>query len=476
MNTLLFTPLSTKEYYDLMYLVKQVLTFEYPTDMVLSKFFREHKTLTTSHKNIIAETVYGLIRNYYKLTKYVKSIDSSNIDKNNIDKSSIDKSSIGKNNVNIKNVRDLDNVDNADNVYNIDKNNIHNLIGLVWIKILQLPVEFYNTSKFKMKFNIDYARLAKIDFTDKQFLDDTTSRTELPQFIINRLLQHYTQEEVFAIATAMQSRADLDLRVNIVKTDVKTVFNQLQQEGLSPQLTQFSPYGIRLKDKTQFARHKLFLSGAIEVQDESSQIAGMLLNPKRGDMIVDFCAGGGGKTLLLGMLMRNTGRIYAFDINEKRLNNLTPRLQRSGLSNIHPQLIAHENDTKVKRLYGKADKVFVDAPCSGFGTLRRNPELKFRQTDLGIDELNIKQRSILSQAAKLVKLNGYLVYATCSILHAENQDIVKDFLANHPDFKLVDADSVLHIPELKRDDGFISLLPNLHNTDGFFAGLLQRVA
>jgi 16S rRNA (cytosine967-C5)-methyltransferase len=421
-------PLSTKEYYDLMHLIKEVLTFKFPTDMVLSKFFREHKTLSAIHKNIVAETIYGLLRNYYKLTKA------------------------------------------------IDKNNIHDLIGLVWVKILQLPVPFYNTSKFKIKFNINYAALAEIDFSDAKFLNEMTSRTELPQFIIDRLLQQYSEDEMLAIADAMQARAGLDLRVNIIKSDVKTVFNELQQENSSPQLTKFSPYGIRLMDKTQLARHKLFLNGTIEVQDESSQIAGMLLNPKRGDMIVDFCAGGGGKTLLLGMLMRNTGRIYAFDVNEKRLNNLAPRLQRSGLSNIHAQLINNENDTKVKRLYGKVDRVFVDAPCSGFGTLRRNPELKFRQTDSGIDELNVKQRSILSQAAKLLKINGYLVYATCSILQAENQDIITDFLNTHPDFKLIEADSVLHMPELKRDDGFIALLPNLHNTDGFFAALLQKVA
>ena len=201
----------------------------------------------------------------------------------------------------------------------------------------------------------------------------------------------------------------------------------------------------------------------------------MLLTPNRHEMVVDFCAGAGGKTLILGMLMRNSGRIYAFDINQQRLDKFLPRLARSGLSNVYPQLISKENDTKVKRLYGKIDRVLVDAPCSGLGTLRRSPELKFRQNAQTVSELNCKQLSILTAASKLLKVGGRLVYATCSILPAENQQIVAKFLEQNSNFRLVNAAEVLNIPQLSFPDGYLLLLPHLHDTDGFFAALIERV-
>ena len=210
--------------------------------------------------------------------------------------------------------------------------------------------------------------------------------------------KHYNEKELALLDSSIHSAAPLDLRVNTIKSDVKSIFKTLQQQGLEPNLMPYSPYGIRLLSKPSLAKNELFLSGKIEVQDESSQIAGMLLNPKRGDFVVDFCAGAGGKALLFGMIMRNTGRIYAFDTNETRLNALNPRLLKSGLSNIYPQIIANENDIKIKRLHGKIDKVFVDAPCSGLGTLRRNPDLQLRQNPQKIAQLNEKQLSILSSA------------------------------------------------------------------------------
>ena len=160
------------------------------------------------------------------------------------------------------------------------------------------------------------------------------------------------------------------------------------------------------------------------MQDEGSQLIGYVVAPRRSDMVVDFCAGAGGKTLLLGALMRSQGRLYAFDVVAKRLANLTPRLARSGLSNVHPQVLTSERDTKVKRLAGKIDRVLVDAPCTGFGTLRRNPDLKWRQPESAVAELAAKQAAILAAAAPLVKPGGRLVYATCSVLPDENEAIV----------------------------------------------------
>jgi 16S rRNA (cytosine967-C5)-methyltransferase len=155
---------------------------------------------------------------------------------------------------------------------------------------------------------------------------------------------------------------------------------------------------VRLEGKPALQKHPLFLDGSFEVQDEGSQLLGFLLQPKRGEMVVDFCAGAGGKTLLLGAMMRNSGRLYAFDVSDKRLSKLKPRMARSGLSNIHPVVIASENDTRVKRLAGKIDRVLVDAPCSGLGTLRRNPDLKWRQSPEALAELTVKQAAILASA------------------------------------------------------------------------------
>jgi 16S rRNA (cytosine967-C5)-methyltransferase len=167
--------------------------------------------------------------------------------------------------------------------------------------------------------------------------------------------------------------------------------------------------------------------------------------------------------------------LYAWDISEKRLTNLKPRLKRSGLSNVQPQLIAHENDSKVKRLAGKIDRVLVDAPCSGLGTLRRNPDLKFRQSPQSVDELKVKQAAILASAARLLKKGGRLVYATCSLLHEENQGIVEAFLATHPDFALLPAGEVLRQQHIDLEMGdYLQLTPQSHNTDGFFAAVLER--
>jgi 16S rRNA (cytosine967-C5)-methyltransferase len=195
-------------------------------------------------------------------------------------------------------------------------------------------------------------------------------------------------------------------------------------------------------------------------------------------MVVDFCAGAGGKALLIAAQMASAGRVYAFDVSEKRLTNLAPRLKRSGLSNITPQRIASEKDTKIKRLAGKIDRVLVDAPCTGFGTLRRNPDLKFRQTDEAIGELNVKQASILNAAAKLVSPGGRLVYATCSVLQEENEKIVEAFLAKHSQFEIIPIAQVLKRLkiDIKQADEYLRLSPKLHNTDGFFAAVMQRAA
>ena len=301
-------------------------------------------------------------------------------------------------------------------------------------------------------------------------------RAELPDWVIERLRAQMGDDEILALGRGMQQPAPLDLRVNTMKAPREAVLERLAFDELEAVPGRYSPTSVRLTEKPALNKHPMFLDGAVEVQDEGSQLLGMLVEPRRGEMVVDFCAGAGGKTLQLGAAMNSQGRLYAFDISDARLTNLAPRLKRSGLSNVFPQRIANENDAKVKRLRGKIDRVLVDAPCTGLGTLRRNPDLKSRQTEEGLAELNAKQRSILDAAASLLKPGGRLVYGTCSLLREENEAIVEAFLAAHPDFHVVPAKEVLDRIGVKLPDTgpYMRLYPHIHHTDGFFAAVLER--
>jgi 16S rRNA (cytosine967-C5)-methyltransferase len=224
--------------------------------------------------------------------------------------------------------------------------------------------------------------------------------------------------------------------------------------------------------------------GDFEVQDEGSQLLAMLVEAKRGEMVVDFCAGAGGKTLALGAAMRSTGRLYAFDTSAHRLDAFKPRMARSGLSNVHPAAIAHERDDRVKRLAGKIDRVLVDAPCTGLGTLRRNPDLKWRQSLAAVEEMVHKQTAILQSAARLVKPGGRLVYATCSLLMQENEAVAQAFSKDNPDFMGVPAGDILERLKVAQaqtlcsggDGGnmYLRLWPHRHATDGFFSAIWQK--
>lgn len=302
-------------------------------------------------------------------------------------------------------------------------------------------------------------------------------QADFPDWLMEKLRAFMSDSDILTLARGMQQPAPLDLRVNSMLDKRDDVLHTLvKNDGIAAEPTPYSPLGLRLKEKPSLNKNPLFMKGKIEVQDEGSQLIGYLLAPQRREMVVDFCAGAGGKTLLLGMLMQNQGRVYAFDVSEKRLNNLKPRLKRSGLSNLHPQLISNENDLKIKRLAGKIDRVLVDAPCSGLGTLRRNPDLKWRQSPESVAELTQKQAAILLAASRLLKSGGRLVYATCSILPEENQNIVEAFLAEHPEYKLLNTDEILAAQNIPLNTGkYLQLLPHIHGTDGFFAAVLERM-
>jgi len=403
--------------------LRTILPLEYPADGILRHFFRENPLLGGQDRAFIAETVFGILRHRFFLESLTERITPRSLVLAYLVK------------FHGMNLRELTSL--------VSESETKWLSEIKAIKLDTLPLAI---------------------------------QAEFPEWLVEKLKQSMTDADILNLGFSLQKSAPLDLRVNTILAKRNQVLETLSQEGIEALETPYSPCGIRLTGKPAINRHELFLSGKIEVQDEGSQLLGYLLAPKRGEMVVDFCAGAGGKSLLLGALMNSKGRLYAFDISEKRLSNLKPRFKRSGLSNLHAQRIANENDIKVKRLAGKIDRVLVDAPCSGLGTLRRNPDLKWRQSPQSIEELKAKQAAILSAAASLLKPGGRLVYATCSFLPEENQQVVQDFLNTHPQFSLLNCAELLAQQKIPLDTGeFLQLSPRLHQTDGFFAAALTRI-
>lgn len=321
-----------------------------------------------------------------------------------------------------------------------------------------------------------------------QPLDDLPGhcRHNLPDWLADMLRRRMREWDFQALAAALQQEAPLDLRVNTLQAKREDVQQELRAHGLEAQETPHSPWGLRLAGRPQVQRLAAFERGDIEVQDEGAQLLALLVGVRRGEMVADYCAGAGGKTLALGAMMRNTGRLYAFDTSARRLSALTPRLARSGLSNIFPVVITGAGDQRVRRLAGKLARVLVDAPCSGLGTLRRNPDMKWRQSPEKVQQLAAQQLEILQSAARLVQPGGSLVYATCSLLREENEEVAAAFEAAHPQFAPLEAASALAAAKVESAGlcsgpasaprRFLHLAPHTSGTDGFFAALWQRRA
>ncbi len=400
-----------------------LLKFEHPADAVLSKFFRDNRQLGQNDRGFVAETAYAVLRRRRLLEKLLGAE---------------------------ANPRRL---------------------------VLAALTRLSGVSQRQLEGAVSEKELKWVAELKGRQADELSlaEQADFPDWLAERLLAYMQPDELLRLAQGLNQAAPLDLRVNPLKAERETVLARLAGEGIAAEAGQLSPLAIRLKAKPALQKHPLYLDGTIEVQDEGSQLLGYLLAPKRGEMAADFCAGAGGKTLLLGALMRSTGRLYAFDVSDKRLARLKDRVARSGLSNVHPVTIANENDIRIKRLAGKIDRVLVDAPCSGLGTLRRNPDLKWRQTPEGVAELARKQHDILKGASRLVKAGGRLVYATCSILPEENEAIVAAFLAAHADFRQVSAQEILDKQGIALECGeTLRLAPHTHGTDGFFAAVLER--
>ena len=406
-------------------LLGQVLKFQHPADVLVSNFFREHRGLGPRERHALAETTYDVVR---RLPSYRHLAQSGS-------------------------------------------GALERRLAIVgWqgvAGVLRAALSDAEQRWQEQVAGVDRSTLAQ------------ALQHNLPLWMA-QALQAELGEQFWPLVEAIDRAAPLDLRVNTFKTKRDAAEAKLRAHGIEATPTPYSPMGLRIAGKPALQKLEIFQSGEVEVQDEGSQLLALLLDPRRGEMVVDFCAGAGGKTLALGAAMRNTGRLYAFDVSGHRLAALKPRLARSGLSNVHPVQIAHERDERIKRLAGKIDRVLVDAPCSGLGTLRRNPDLKWRQSPETVHALQAQQAIILDGAACLLKPGGRLVYATCSLLNAENQAIASRFSAAHAgEFTELPALAALSAAHVERaetlvDGNFLRLWPHRHSTDGFFAAVWAR--
>lgn len=410
-------------------LVRLTLRFEHPADATVSRFFRDHKGLGPRERATMAETVYTVLRKKLLFDHLAPSGSGP-------------------------------------------KERRLAILG------------FYGPGDFLRSALSDQEK-AWLDACEKVDQADLMERHRhnLPEWLVQPL-KDQLGEEFWPLVEQLNRGAGLDLRVNDFKAKRADVQKALALSGIKAVPTPYSPWGLRIAGKPALNKHEAFMRGEFEVQDEGSQLLALLLDAKRGEMVVDFCAGAGGKTLAIGAGMRSTGRLYAFDTSAHRLDSFKPRMARSGLSNVHPAAIAHERDDRVKRLSGKIDRVLVDAPCSGLGTLRRNPDLKWRQSPQSVLEMVQKQTAILQSASRLLKSGGRLVYATCSILPQENELIAQAFSLANPDFTPLDAGEVLSglkVPQAaslcsggENQLSYLRLWPHRHQTDGFFAAIWQK--
>jgi 16S rRNA (cytosine967-C5)-methyltransferase len=399
--------------------VGALLQFSGPADEALSRYFREHRELGQQERAFVAETAFSVLRRKRSLEAAAGSAEPKA------------------------------------------------LLAAALLRVQGLSAR-------ALEGLVDAALAARIRSAAAE--PSPAIRADLPDWLWQRLASQHGDAEALRVAQALLNPAPLDLRVNLARTSRDAVLERLARDGIGARAAAHSPAGIRLDAKPAINRHELFRDGLVEVQDEGSQLLAWLLAPRRGEMVADYCAGAGGKTLALGMLMRGAGRLYALDVSAKRLAALGPRAARAGLNNVHSIVLSGENDARTRRLAGKIDRVLVDAPCSGFGTLRRNPDLKWRQGPQAIDELAAKQGRILGAAARLVKPGGRLVYATCSLLREENDAIADAFAAAHPQFHPLDCGELLAAQRIAIEGGRLRLWPHRQGTDGFFAAAFARAA
>ncbi len=301
---------------------------------------------------------------------------------------------------------------------------------------------------------------------------------ECPPEYVERLKEIFCDNFADEMA-AMLEPAPLDIRTNIVQASREKVKDFLKADGVESDETPYSPWGLRARGKTYLSRTKAFGKGWIDIQDEGSQLIALACDPQPGQQVLDYCAGAGGKTIALANAMEGKGRIVAMDIDTRRLNKSKDRFKRARVSdNVEVRSLEDPKNLKwLKRQKGKFDIVLLDVPCSGSGTWRRNPDMRWITYGPELEELQTIQAEILEKVRDIVKPGGKLVYATCSLFREENENQVETFLKDNDDFKLVDLSQ--NWPSSNPNpckNPMMRLTPAQHQTDGFFAAVMERKA
>ncbi|MFA4974322.1 MAG: RsmB/NOP family class I SAM-dependent RNA methyltransferase [bacterium] len=294
-----------------------------------------------------------------------------------------------------------------------------------------------------------------------------------PDFLFDMIKREYGAEGAREIALVLNEPIGPTLRVNLLRATRDEVIGMLKEEGVEATPAKRSPFGIRLSIRSNFRDLKSFREGFFEVQDEASQLASILADPSPGQVVLDACSGAGGKALALAMLMRDQGEITACDIDGRKLKELARRAERAKVKSIRTMDAA-----SLSKLRASFDLVFIDAPCSGVGTQRRSPDIRWRLDKGAIDERVRQQKKILRENALRVKPGGSLLYATCSILREENEDVVADFLKDGG-FEVSNAGAIFEKQGIAcggivTREGYLKTDPRLGDWDGFFAALMRR--
>jgi len=411
-------------------LIEILLHDQRPADQLIDSFFRRRRYLGSHDRRELAETAYGVLRNLRLLQTIVARVKPPAAAQSG------------------------------------------------WLfAAYKLHVEKNSPATIKnFALTLSDAELASLaaQQVDEVAENNIGLRFSFPDWLVTALQQQMGEGESAKLLESLNQPPPLTIRVNTIKTTREECLRELQQRGFECAPSKLSPDGIHLSKRANLFSLDLFQDGWFELQDEGSQIISLLVDPKPTWRIADVCAGGGGKTLHLAALMKNRGEIFAFDVVPRRLENLQKRARRSGVHNVRTQLL-QENEIP-EHLLGKMDAILIDAPCSGTGVLRRNPDAKWKISPEMVREMVEKQKNILRHYAPLLKSGGRLVYATCSLLAEENEKVVEAFLSEHGDFHLSDAAKILqryNLPQLA-NGGYVYLFPHTHGCDGFFSAVLER--
>ncbi len=413
-----------------------------PADKIISFWNKNNRYAGSKDKSFISESVYNILRNKGQIQWWIKYLDCN-----------------------------LNNRTIIICYYHFTNQNIKNMFNDTKNKYAPSPI-----SNAELKFIEKLKEYNSLDHNEMPIHD----KLNISEYLYNKFFEFYG-EQTPEVLSVMNTEANVDIRVNNLKSNTEQVTKELEEQGIETTKLPIISNGLRLNKRFALSSLKIFKSGFFEIQDYGSQIVSKLINAKKGDKIVDFCAGAGGKTLAMADDMENTGRIIYCDISEKRINRAGIRLRRSGVNNAEKRLLSSEKDKWIKRrnnrFNGGFDKVVVDTPCSGTGTWRRNPDQKWRTNEQTINELCILQESILQSSSRLVRPGGKLIYITCSLLKDENETQVDKFLNNNKDFYLCDINNTWNdVFEQQNINKNKTLRISTHqnNSDGFFMAILER--